>query len=135
MYGAKGAGGGRERLGDGTVDPIARLEPAAGMPRGIECGELELHHQPILRLADCAMIGVESAVCRRDPTRGGALAPPVEFIAVAERTGVITRSGTGCCARVDNGCRIAQGYHFSRPVPAREMAALLDASIAPERRR
>jgi EAL domain-containing protein (putative c-di-GMP-specific phosphodiesterase class I) len=34
-----------------------------------------------------------------------------------------------------SGCRIAQGYHFSRPVPASDVTALLEASIAPERRR
>jgi EAL domain-containing protein (putative c-di-GMP-specific phosphodiesterase class I) len=36
---------------------------------------------------------------------------------------------------VARGCRIAQGYHFSRPVPPADMTALLEASIAPERRR
>jgi predicted signal transduction protein with EAL and GGDEF domain len=36
---------------------------------------------------------------------------------------------------VAKGCRIAQGYHFSRPVPAPEMTALLERRIAPERRR
>jgi EAL domain-containing protein (putative c-di-GMP-specific phosphodiesterase class I) len=35
---------------------------------------------------------------------------------------------------VAGGCRIAQGYHFSRPVPAAEMTALLEASLASERR-
>jgi EAL domain-containing protein (putative c-di-GMP-specific phosphodiesterase class I) len=36
---------------------------------------------------------------------------------------------------VAKGCRIAQGYHFSRPAPAADVTALLEASIAPERRR
>jgi EAL domain-containing protein (putative c-di-GMP-specific phosphodiesterase class I) len=36
---------------------------------------------------------------------------------------------------VSNGCMIAQGFHFSRPVPGPDCTALLDASIAPERRR
>jgi EAL domain-containing protein (putative c-di-GMP-specific phosphodiesterase class I) len=79
--------------GDGTVDPIARLELAARLRRGIERGELELHHQPILRLADRGMMGVESLVRWRDPSRGGGLVPPVEFIPVAERTGVIDALG------------------------------------------
>jgi EAL domain-containing protein (putative c-di-GMP-specific phosphodiesterase class I) len=34
-----------------------------------------------------------------------------------------------------NGCRIAQGFHFSRPVPGREITALLQSQIAAERRR
>ena len=36
---------------------------------------------------------------------------------------------------VDNGCWIGQGFHFSRPVPGLDCTALLDASIATERRR
>jgi EAL domain-containing protein (putative c-di-GMP-specific phosphodiesterase class I) len=34
-----------------------------------------------------------------------------------------------------NGCRIAQGFHFGRPVPGPEITALLAESIAPDRRR
>jgi EAL domain-containing protein (putative c-di-GMP-specific phosphodiesterase class I) len=33
------------------------------------------------------------------------------------------------------GCRIAQGFHFGRPVPAPEITAMLDAQIASDRRR
>jgi predicted signal transduction protein with EAL and GGDEF domain len=36
---------------------------------------------------------------------------------------------------IESGCRIAQGYHFSRPVAGPEMTALLQASIASDRRR
>jgi EAL domain-containing protein (putative c-di-GMP-specific phosphodiesterase class I) len=36
---------------------------------------------------------------------------------------------------VENGCRIGQGFHYSRPVPAADCTSLLQASIAPERRR
>jgi diguanylate cyclase (GGDEF)-like protein len=92
MYEAKAAGGGVNVYGADTADPIARLELAARLRRGIERGELELHHQPIMRLADHTIIGVESLVRWRDPERGG-LVPPVEFIPVAERTGVIDALG------------------------------------------
>jgi diguanylate cyclase (GGDEF)-like protein len=93
MYEAKAAGGGVNVYGAGTADPIARLELAARLRRGIERGELELHHQPVVRLADRGMMGVESLVRWRDPLRGGGLVPPVEFIPVAERTGVIDALG------------------------------------------
>ena len=91
MYEAKAGGGGVHVYGLGTADPLERLELAARLRRGIERGELELHHQPILRLADEAVMGVESLVRWRDPTRG--LVPPGEFIGVAERTGVIDPLG------------------------------------------
>ena len=93
MYEAKASGGGVNVYGIGTADPIARLELAARLRRGIERGELELHHQPIYRLADRGMMGVESLVRWRDPLRGGGLVPPGEFIPVAERTGVIDALG------------------------------------------
>ncbi len=92
MYEAKAAGGGVNVYGAGTADPIAPLELAARLRRGIERGELELHHQPILRIADRTAIGVESLVRWRDPQRG-TLVPPVDFIPVAERTGVIDALG------------------------------------------
>jgi diguanylate cyclase (GGDEF)-like protein len=91
MYEAKAAGGGVHVYGLGTADPLARLELAARLRHGIERGELELHHQPILRLADETVMGVESLVRWRDPMRG--LVPPGEFIGVAERTGVIDPLG------------------------------------------
>jgi len=88
MYEARALGGGVHVYGAGTADPLERLELAARLRRAIERSELELHHQPILRLADEGVIGVESLVRWRDPMRGG-LVPPGDFIPVAERTGVI----------------------------------------------
>jgi diguanylate cyclase (GGDEF)-like protein len=74
MYEARATGAGGHVVGVGTADP------------------LELHHQPILRLADERAIGVESLVRWRDPMRG-CLVPPGDFIPVAERTGVIDALG------------------------------------------
>jgi EAL domain-containing protein (putative c-di-GMP-specific phosphodiesterase class I) len=34
-----------------------------------------------------------------------------------------------------SGCRIVQGFHYSRPLPAAEVTALLHASMASDRRR
>jgi diguanylate cyclase (GGDEF)-like protein len=92
MYEARAGGGGVHVYGVGTADPLERLELAARLRRAIERSELELHHQPILRLADERVIGVESLVRWRDPMRG-CLVPPGDFIPVAERTGVIDALG------------------------------------------
>ena len=70
-----------------TTDPIERLALAARLRRAVEYDELVMHYQPIFRLSDRRILGVEALVRWQDPQRG--LVPPDEFIPVAERTGVI----------------------------------------------
>jgi diguanylate cyclase (GGDEF)-like protein len=91
MYEAKSDGAGVTVYGAGTEDPLERLALAARLRRAIDAGELELHYQPICRAADGLVLGVEPLVRWRDPERG--LIPPLEFIPVAERTGVIDALG------------------------------------------
>ncbi len=106
MYEAKAGGGGVNVYGTGTADPIERLAMAARLRRAIERGELELHHQPIMRMSDGRAIGVESLVRWRDPSRKQ-LVPPLEFIPVAERTGVIEPLGDWVMLEV---CRQARRW-------------------------
>jgi diguanylate cyclase (GGDEF)-like protein len=140
MYEARAAGGGIHVYGIGTADPLERLELAARLRRAIERGELELHHQPIMRLADSAIMGVESLVRWRDPARGGGLVPPVEFIPVAERTGVIDPLGDWVLREVcrqarawaDAGLKPNVGFNVSprqlrRPDVARRFAEVVGA--------
>jgi diguanylate cyclase (GGDEF)-like protein len=91
MYEAKAAGGGVALYTPVTVDPLARLELAARLRRGIASDELELHYQPIFRLEDRAAMGVEALVRWRDPERG--LLAPGEFIGLAEKAGLIDALG------------------------------------------
>ena len=91
MYEAKAAGGGVAVYDDQTTDPIGRLALAARLRRAVERDELVLHYQPIFRLADRRVMGVEALVRWQDPERG--LVPPDEFIPMAERTGVIDLLG------------------------------------------
>jgi len=91
MYEAKSGGAGVTVYGEATEDPLERLALAARLRRAIDAGELELHYQPICRAADGGVLGVEPLVRWRDPERG--LIPPLEFIPVAERTGVIDALG------------------------------------------
>jgi diguanylate cyclase (GGDEF)-like protein len=140
MYEARAAGGGVHVYGLGTADPLERLEVAARLRRAIERGELELHHQPIIRLADRAVMGVESLVRWRDPARGGALVPPGDFIPVAERTGVIDPLGDWVLREVcrqarewaDAGLKPNVGFNVSprqlrRPDVARRFAEVVGA--------
>lgn len=91
MYEAKAAGGGVAVYGGTTVDPLEHLALAARLRRAIDAGELELYYQPIHRLADGAILGVEALVRWRHPELG--LVPPDRFVPVAERTGVIDALG------------------------------------------
>ena len=91
MYAAKGGGGRVALHGPDTPNPLAGLELAAQLRRGIERDELEVHFQPIVRLADERILGVEPLVRWRRPGHG--LVMPEGFIEVAERTGVIEQLG------------------------------------------
>ena len=57
--------------------------------RALEGGQLVLHYQPKVELKSGAVIGAEALVRWRHPKRG--LVPPNEFIALAERGGLIKR--------------------------------------------
>ncbi len=53
----------------------------------IVCNELELFYQPLVRLSDATLCGFEALVRWNHPKRG--LVSPLEFIPVAEATGLI----------------------------------------------
>nr|WP_221374975.1 EAL domain-containing protein [Actinoplanes polyasparticus] len=64
---------------------------AAEMPAALTRGEFTLHYQPLVRLADRAVIGVEALARWSRP--GDGLVMPLQFIPVAERTGLIRPLG------------------------------------------
>jgi diguanylate cyclase (GGDEF)-like protein len=70
----------RDRSSPERLALIAELRDAIG------AGELELHYQPKLRPDDGVVTGVEALVRWRHPLRG--LIPPIDFIPIAERTGL-----------------------------------------------
>ena len=59
--------------------------------RAIERNEIEVHYQPIARLADLHLAGFEALVRWRHPTLG--LLAPESFIGLAEETGMIRDIG------------------------------------------
>ncbi|WP_306210156.1 putative bifunctional diguanylate cyclase/phosphodiesterase [Actinoplanes sp. RD1] len=88
MYAAK-----RGHLGISLYDRDAdehsfeRLTVVGELRRAIEVGELELHYQPKVRMADGRFSGVESLVRWRHPVRG--LLYPDQFIPAAEQSGLM----------------------------------------------
>jgi diguanylate cyclase (GGDEF)-like protein/PAS domain S-box-containing protein len=93
MYKAKSAGG----SGFASYDPqmlsglVERLELEADLRMALERGELKLHYQPTIDLADSRVVGFEALVRWQHPTRG--LISPLDFIPIAEGTGLIVPLG------------------------------------------
>ncbi len=74
-----------------SLDTFAAALGALSMEReiraGLRNGEFELFFQPIVRLSSRRLAGFEGLMRWRHPTRG--LVPPIEFIPVAEASGLI----------------------------------------------
>ena len=70
---------------------IARLDMEAALRRGLDQGEFLLHYQPKIELATQRIIGVEALVRWQHPQIG--LVHPIEFIRLAEETGLIIPLG------------------------------------------
>jgi diguanylate cyclase (GGDEF)-like protein len=89
MYQAKRAGTGRYARFEPRMHAalVSRLGLDAELRRAVEREEFELHYQPLTHLRTDTITAVESLVRWRHPTRG--LVPPLEFIPVAEETGLI----------------------------------------------
>jgi diguanylate cyclase (GGDEF)-like protein/PAS domain S-box-containing protein len=116
MYMAKRDSKGSYRVFEPTMHErvVERLELRSDLQHALTMDQLELHYQPVVRLADRTILGVEALVRWNHATRG--TIPPIQFIPVAEETGLIIPMGrwileTAC----HEGARIQKT--FPRAVP------------------
>ncbi len=93
MYRAKARGPGEVEAFDEEMRAAlaARVQIEADLRDAIEQGQLEVHYQPFVSLADGTTIGCEALLRWHHPVRGNV--PPSEFIPVAEEHGLIGRIG------------------------------------------
>jgi diguanylate cyclase (GGDEF)-like protein/PAS domain S-box-containing protein len=105
MYIAKRDGKGGYRLFEPAMHEgvLARLELRADLQRAMVSDQLELHYQPVVRLEDGGVSGLEALLRWRHPERG--LVGPDDFVPLAEEMGLIVPIGRWV---LREGCRQAK---------------------------
>jgi predicted signal transduction protein with EAL and GGDEF domain len=146
MYRAKRRGGGAHELFAPALHDAARerLTVQADLRRALDGdpagGELFVVYQPIVGMDDGRVTGVEALARWRHPRRG--LVPPVEFVPVAEQTGLVEALGrfvlAAACrqgaAWAAMGARVRVGVNLSArqlPTAAADARLALDAAGLP----
>jgi diguanylate cyclase (GGDEF)-like protein/PAS domain S-box-containing protein len=93
MYIAKRDGKGGYRVFEESMheEALERLELRADLQRAIDSDQFELVYQPVVRLGDMSVSGVEALLRWRHPTKG--VIAPAQFIPAAEDMGLIVPIG------------------------------------------
>ncbi|WP_181782033.1 putative bifunctional diguanylate cyclase/phosphodiesterase, partial [Pseudonocardia pini] len=112
---AKGQGGGARAVFDPERDAgeAARFALLANLRTAVDRGQFRLAFQPLVRLSDGSLRGLEALVRWEHPEHG--LIGPGRFIELAERSGAIVPLGRWVLAEA---CREAAGWQDEPGVPA-----------------
>lgn len=116
MYEAKACGRNAYRFYQAEMTLVAqrRLANERGLRRAIERHEFEVWYQPKMSLASGQYLGAEALLRWRDPERG--LIPPLDFIPLAEASGLILPIGEMVLDQVCQAMRnwLDAGLHTGR---------------------
>lgn len=111
MFASKSRGKSRYSWYDAEMqqEALERLAFERSLRHAIDRGELQLMYQPLVQIASGAVIGFE-ALMRWTPESG--MVPPLKFIPIAERTGVIHRFGRWA---IDVACKQLAAWRILLP--------------------
>jgi diguanylate cyclase (GGDEF)-like protein len=104
-----------------NVHTLERLKLESDLRRALERGEFLLHYQPKVEVSSGLITGVEALLRWQHPLRG--LIPPLDFIPLAEETGLIVPIGEWVLA---TACARAKAWQ-SRGLPKLRVAVNLSA--------
>ena len=144
MYRAKAEGRGRFRFFEAGMDERIRERAAlaADLRAAVAADALEPHFQPLVDLGTGRLVGFEMLARWPHPRRGQV--PPVEFVPIAEDTGLIgpmterllrraCRAAVAWPAGVTLACNISPVQLRDRGLPAIVRAALAESGLQPGR--
>jgi diguanylate cyclase (GGDEF)-like protein/PAS domain S-box-containing protein len=128
MYMAKEGGKARYQLFEPAMHDTAlrRLELRAAMQRAIDHDEFRLFYQPVIELPTGKITGVEALIRWFDPEKG--IIPPLDFIPLAEETGLIVPIGRWVLMEAcSHAARLAETFaaldlHMAVNLSARQIA-------------
>jgi diguanylate cyclase (GGDEF)-like protein/PAS domain S-box-containing protein len=101
----------------------ARAQLTDELTRALVAEEFELYYQPIVTLPGSLLAGVEALLRWRHPQRG--LVPPLDFIPLAEQTGLIVPLGRWV---LESACRQAATWLAQYPTTA---PATISVNVSP----
>jgi diguanylate cyclase (GGDEF)-like protein/PAS domain S-box-containing protein len=125
MYLAKGQGKARYAVFESALQEAAieRLELEADLRRAVALGEFFLLYQPVVRLGDRSIVGMEALIRWKRP--GGEVVNPEQFIPAAEDTGLIVEIGHWV---LEEACRQAAAWQAAHnPTPALRLSVNFSA--------
>ena len=144
LYRAKADGGGTYRFFELEMDARMQARHAIEMDlrRAVVNGEFEIYYQPIIDLKSGRVTSCEALIRWHHPRRG--MVPPLEFIPVAEETGLIVPIGEWvvrqACAEAAHwpaditvSVNVSPAQFKSRKLVQTVIGALASSGIAPDR--